>query len=180
MDVQEIIAEFLYIGIVAEKGRCYNRHWFFSYKKTLTMHIEALYKLSFFLETPRLDVVDAINEFIRFCSCNSEISKFYPFYQKIVFETDVKLLYIEHKRIFRAIRVLLLDLLNELNKFFPSKKKVYYLLNALHNLPRVYFKNGGTLCGIRGCYINEDDALNYAFSNMNPKLRETYNWIFNY
>ena len=33
MNIQNVIGELLYIGIVAEKGRCYGVRWKFGYKK---------------------------------------------------------------------------------------------------------------------------------------------------
>lgn len=45
MTRQNVIGELLYIGIVAEKGRCYSRRWKLGYKKTLRTHVIALNEL---------------------------------------------------------------------------------------------------------------------------------------
>ena len=45
MYTQDIIGELLYIGIVAEKGRCYGVRWRFGYRRILKRHIIALNEL---------------------------------------------------------------------------------------------------------------------------------------
>ena len=45
MNIQDVIGELLYIGIVAEKGRCYKKVWRFGYKRILYKHVAALNEL---------------------------------------------------------------------------------------------------------------------------------------
>lgn len=174
MDIQEIIAEIIYIGIVAEKGRCYNAYWSFAYKKTLKLHIKSLYKLSLLLDKPSLDAVSAVNEFISLSSSHPEISRFYSFQKERIFVTDITISHKKFRRAFCVLKILFSDLLDELNKCLPNKEKVYYMLNALHNLPRVYFNGGKSLCGISKCHINENEALTYSFLDLNSTLRQNY------
>lgn len=42
MNIQDVIGELLYIGIVAEKGRCYEKGWRFGYKRIIYKHVAAL------------------------------------------------------------------------------------------------------------------------------------------
>ena len=52
---------------------------------------------------------------------------------------------------------------------------MYDLLCALHNLPRVYLsKDKETLCELRQEPISEQDAIDYAFDNMNFDMKNKY------
>ena len=52
---------------------------------------------------------------------------------------------------------------------------MYDLLCALHNLPRVYFgKDKETLCRLKQEAISEQDAMEYAFDNMNADMKKKY------
>ena len=52
---------------------------------------------------------------------------------------------------------------------------MYDLLCALHNLPRVYFgKDKETLCRLKQEAISEQDAIEYAFDNMNIDMKKKY------
>ena len=66
-------------------------------------------------------------------------------------------------------------MLFELNKFFVSKEKVYYLLATMHNLPRVYLgEDKETLCELKQISISESEAIDYAYRNMDKHLKEKY------
>lgn len=68
-----------------------------------------------------------------------------------------------------------LDLLAEIKKPFMQKKKVGYLLRALHNLPRVYLgKNIETLCELNQEAISGQYAIEYAFMNMDSDMVKKY------
>ena len=75
MNWQNIIAELLYIGIVAEKGRCYGVRWKYGYKKTLRKHIKALNLLQVSLQSDNIEKKkDALNSFINICNKNRNYS----------------------------------------------------------------------------------------------------------
>ena len=173
MWIQDIIGELLYIGIVAEKGRCYGVRWKFGYKKTIKKHIIALNELQKCLQLDNKDVVrSTIENFIVLCEKNYEIGKFYNFSIKKLEKVDIGENY---KKINLLIDKLFLDLLTELNKTYINKKKVYVLLCALHNLPRVYLgKNKKTLCNLNQEGISEQDAIKYSFSNMDSVMIKKY------
>lgn len=173
MNIQSVIGELLYIGIVAEKGRCYERRWKLGYKKTLYKHIVALNELQkCLLLTDESIVNTVIEKFIAVCKENSEIGKFYNFSDKVTGELHVGINYIAVNHL---INQLFLDLIIEMKKTCIRKRKVYGLLCALHNLPRVYLgKDKETLCGLMQEAISEQDAIEYAFDNMNADMKKKY------
>ena len=177
MNKQEIVAELLYIGFVAEKGRCYNRMWQINYRKTIRKHIKIMAKLNDVLN----DIADfdcVLNELFFACRHNKEIGKFYNFtvdINKIKLEDK----YINYPQVNGLMQDLINDLDKEVNKVFVNNKKVYYLLCSLHNLPRVYFgRDNKTLCQLGQLSISEEEALEYSYSNMNAKERERYKKYF--
>lgn len=173
MYVQDIIGELLYIGIVAEKGRCYGVRWRFGYRRILKRHIIALNELQKCLYLTDEKVLNiTIKKFITICEKNNEIGKFYDFSVKQVDELKIGKNYEE---INQFTNELFCDLLKEIKKLYINKRKVYDLLSALHNLPRVYLgSDKETLCDLKQQAISEEDAIKYTFNNMNTSLREKY------
>lgn len=173
MYIQDIIGELLYIGIVAEKGRCYGVRWKFGYKKTLKKHIAALNQLQKCLQSGDEKVSHTIiKKFILVCEKDYEIGKFYQFSNK---QIDEAIIGKNYQKINQLIDELFLDLLTEINKLCINKREVYDLLCTLHNLPRVYLgRNKETLCDLKQETISEQDAIKYAFSNMNPSMVKKY------
>ncbi len=173
MNIQNIIGELLYIGIVAEKGRCYGTRWKFGYKKTLRKHIIALNELQKCLQlTDEQSVNTVIEKFIAMCNENYEIGKFYNFSNKEIGELHVG---INSIVVNQLMDKLFLDLITEIKKTCIQKKKVYDLLCALHNLPRVYLGNDKeTLCELMQKTISEQDAIEYAFDNMSSDMKKKY------
>lgn len=173
MYIQEIIGELLYIGIVAEKGRCYGTRWKIGYKKILKKHIIALNELQQCLQL--MDIEKScikINEFILICEKNAEIGKFYKFSNKKLNNVESGKNYINVNRL---INIIFNELLVEVKKTFINKRKVYDLLCALHNLPRVYLgKDKETLCKLEQESISEQEAIEYLFENMNTDMRKKY------
>ena len=71
MYIQDIIGELLYIGLVAEKGRCYGVRWQFGYKRNLKKHILALNELQKCLkQKDEKQSHDTIKKFIVMCEAN--------------------------------------------------------------------------------------------------------------
>lgn len=173
MNIQNVIGELLYIGIVAEKGRCYGTRWKFGYKKTLRRHIFALNELQkCLLLTDEQSVDNVIEKFIVMCSKNHEIGKFYNFSDKKIGDLHVGANSIVVNQLMNQ---LFLDLTTEIKKTCIQKRKVYDLLCALHNLPRVYLgKDKETLCELMQETISEQDAIEYAFDNMNLDMKKRY------
>lgn len=173
MYVENVIGELLYIGLVAEKGRCYGGRWKVGYKKILRRHIIALNELQkcFYLKNES-DIYTTIEDFIRICDDNYEIGKFYQFVNKSFKSMEWNKSY---DKINEWINELFQDLLLEIRKPCISKKNVYVLLCALHNLPRVYLgKDKETLCELRQEAISEQDAVKYAIENMSSTMKKKY------
>lgn len=173
MNIQNVIGELLYIGIVAEKGRCYGTRWKFGYKKILRRHIVALNELQRCLQLlDEKDAQNTIKQFIVFCDENYEIGKFYNFCNRQINEMNVGKNY---KEVNQLINAMFLDLLTEIKKPYIKKRKVYDLLCALHNLPRVYLgKDKETLCELKQENISEQEAIEYAIANMSSDMRNEY------
>lgn len=176
MYIQDIIGELLYIGIVAEKGRCYGVRWKFGYKKILKTHIIALNELQKCLQLNDEKVSHiTIKKFIIICKENYEIGKFYNISDKQIDEVKNGK---NCEKVNRLMAELFYDLITEIEKTHIHKRKVYDLLCALHNLPRVYL--GGdkeTLCDFKQQAISEEDAIKYTVSNMNNSMRKKYQFF---
>lgn len=178
MNIQNVIGELLYIGIVAEKGRCYERRWKFGYKKTLYKHIAALNELQkCLLLTDEGSANTVIEKFVAVCRENYEIGKFYNFSDKVIGgELHVG---INYRVINQLMDELFLDLITEMKRTCIQKRKVYVLLCALHNLPRVYLgKDKETLCGLMQEAVSEQEAIEYAFDNMNADMKKKYEHLW--
>ena len=162
MKTECALAEIVYIGLVAEKGRCYGTMWTRKYKEILKLHILELRKIIYlFLDASKID--DVLEEFREICEKEYEIGKFYA---NVDWKSDVTWLCSKesHTKIIRLMIILLDEVELELNKLFVNKRKVYILLNSLHNLPRVFFdENEETICNMRHETISEEDAFKYAY-----------------
>lgn len=143
-DITYISAAILYIGCVAEKGRCYTKLRGIRYKHLLKKHICILYRFSELLYKDNFEDTENIwNDFLNLCKREKEIGKFYTFSEEVFgssFDFVSPNQYSDdYKRINKIIYLLMSELKNEVSRINPDKKKVYNLLNSLHNLPRVYF-----------------------------------------
>ena len=168
MNIQNVIGELLSIGISAEKRRC--GLWD---KKTLRKHIMALNELQKCLQSNDVALAHIVLEkFITLCEEDYEIGKCYPFSNKRI----GKMYSGENKeRVNQLMDEIFLDLLTEIRKPFMRRKKVGYLLRVLHNLPDVYLgKNIETLCELNREGISEQDAIEYAFMNMDSDMVKKY------
>lgn len=177
MYIQQTIGELLYIGFVAEKGRCSKRIWGYRYRKTLEMHLSILLELTDVL-LDKSDVNVIINKFDKICKSNSEIGKFYNY------SLDIgNILWEDKNTDFCKIDQLMKNILNELNDelkgFRVNKRRVYALLRSIHNLPRVYLsESDDTLCNLKLPSISENDALMYSYQNMEEMDRKKYEKFF--
>ena len=173
MNKQDVIGELLYIGLVAEKGRCSGQSWRLGYKKSLKRHIMLLRKFSEVLMNER-DADEVLQELVILCKKNHDIGKFYNISSSIY---DIR--WEENETNFglinRFIRDILSDISCELNKLSVNKKKVYLYIRIAHNLPRVYLgKDKKTLCNIHQAAISESDAIQFSYQNMSEHERERY------
>ena len=173
---QNVMAELLYIGIVAEKGRCYRLIWKCGYRKNLKTHVNALYSLQRSLQSDEIrQKKEAVNRFVDTCRQNREFGKYYDNAFKMLNACKIEETSSErYLKTDELLDALFSDLWKECNQPFPSHKKIYYLLCALHNLPRVYFDaNKQGLSGER-MPIAEEEALEYAYDNMDDGLKRKY------
>lgn len=169
MDNEKMICKILYIGIVAERGRCYKRIWNIGYKKTLKIHIKSLLEVSKLLnDTSNSRFV--IEKFLCTCCENKEIGKFYNAYNFRYIESIENENY-SYQNVNELIYVLLSEVANQLNKFIINKMKVYMLLNMLHNLPKVYFAQiKDESDGFKKMSMEVKDAMDYLMCNISPDI----------
>jgi len=181
---QDVIGELLYIGFVAEKGRCGGR-WKIGYKKTLKNHLFVLSKLVETIADKKANMNSAIKDFLEIGIDDSQIRKFY-FISKdvlsqienenITWEEDIN----EFNEVNYLMKLLLNDAINEISNTFTNRRKIYNIIRALHNLPRVYLGKGKkTLCELNQIEITQEEALQYAFQNMNEIHKRKYEKIIN-
>lgn len=72
------------------------------------------------------------------------------------------------------------DAMTEINCIFTDRKKICNIIRSLHNLPRVYLGKGKiTLCELNQREITQEEALEYAFNNMDEIYRKKYEMILN-
>lgn len=165
MKTECTLAEILYIGSVAEKGRCCGVRWTGKYKRVLKLHVFELRRIfSVFSDVSSID--DVLKEFRMICEKEYEIGKFYSTitWHESNQWSDIQEIFPE---ILQLMKKILDELGSELDKIFVNKRKVYNLLNCLHNLPRVFFdENEETLCNMKYRPITEKEALEYTFANL--------------
>lgn len=177
MSIQNVIGELLYIGIVAEKGRCYGTVWKIGYKTVLRKHIYVLKELQKSLVIcDEKKFFESLEDLKKLCSENHEVGKFYNFSNEpkdLVYSSE------NYCSINSLMDALFSDLVTEINKTFIDKKKVYDILCVLHNLPRVYLgKENDTFCCICQDCISAKDALNYSYDIMNSEMKIKYEKFF--
>lgn len=167
------LGELLYIGIVAEKGRCYGVRWNTSYRNILRIHLIELRKICLLLYDAS-NIESVLNNFAVVCENEDEIGKFYSVsnWKYVEKWDDIEVF---HPIILQLMSILLDEVIEEVNKMFVNKKKVYILLNCLHNLPRVYFdEKEETLCNLKCLPISEEEALSYVFQNANDDVKKIF------
>lgn len=180
MTRQDVIGELLYIGFVAEKGRCYGQRWKIGYKKTVKKHIHMLYRLSDLMCNDREDINLVMIDFVKLCDNSTAIGKFYPIADSIKTQIYSQGVNWEeggynYNNIDKLIQVLMDDLLQSINKFKVNKKEVYNIFRVLHNLPRVYLGDEKqTFCNLNQRKISEHDAMEFARLNMEGRYKERY------
>lgn len=173
MNVQDVIGELLYIGFVAEKGRCYKKWWGIQYRNTLINHLRILQKLNNILLYGG-DVDDALCEFIQLCKKNHDIGKFYNI-SLCAGDIEWGKAGDKYDTINRFIEAVLADIFLELNRVFVNKKTILSYMRIIHNLPRVFLGKGKkTLCNVQQVAISEKDAIKFSYQNMNEQERLKY------
>lgn len=181
---QDVIGELLYIGFVAEKGRCGGR-WKIGYKKTLKNHLFALSKLLETMADKKANMNSAIKDFYKIGIDDPQIRKFYSISRdmlsqiendKIIWEEGIN----EFSKVNYLMMLLMNDAINEINSTFTSRRKIHNIIRSLHNLPRVYLGNGKkTLCELNQIEITQEEALQYTFQNMSEIHKRKYELIIN-
>lgn len=181
---QDVIGELLYIGFVAEKGRCGGR-WKIGYKKILKHHLNALSMLLDTMFDEKENINSVIKEFIAVSIKDSQIRKFYPFSDAMISQIENETMkWEENPKEFNKVnylmKLLMNDAMTEINCIFTDRKKICNIIRSLHNLPRVYLGKGKiTLCELNQREITQEEALEYAFNNMDEIYRKKYEMILN-
>lgn len=185
MQIQDAIGELLYIGIVAEKGRCFGKKWSLRYRKILKCHIKILSELLDSMIKNHTEVDSTIAKFVEICDNNVEIGKFYKISDDVknqLYEKSIKWERgkCNYYKVDKLMQLIMKDLLGEVNKFIIKKQNIYYLLNVLHNLPRVYLgERKNSICELSQTGISEEDALLYTFQIMNGNDRKRFDDLLN-
>ncbi len=177
MNKQDILGELIYIGIVAEKGRCYGSKWKKGYKNTLRKHLTLLYKLSLLLDSKEDNIDNGFAECLELITSDSEINKFYNINRELKDKIILGKIHLgnnnDHRKIVNPIICKMLEMaLETIKPIIVNKRRIYTILNSLHNLPRVYLGHEKcTLCGLHQKEITIEDALTYANDNADDKIK---------
>ena len=149
----------------------------------LKHHQNAISKLVDNMLEEKADVNSAIKGFLEVGINDSQIRDFYPIYEimkshmennEILWEEDNK----EFDKVNYLLRLLMNDAVTEINSIFTDRKNIYNIIRSLHNLPRVYLgKEKHTLCELNQIEITQEEALKYAFQNMNETNTKKYKVI---
>lgn len=187
MDKISVFGELLYIGLVAEKGRCKSKGiWKYGYKRNLYIHMTMLCKICECIQEETVSDKDSIilREFLKFWKTESDIRRFYPIKPQALEELMLKEFEIfeafDKKKyngsISRLMSAMIKDVLELLDKgIFVNKSKISMLLKALHNLPRYYLgRNIHTLCELSQPSIEYEEAIEYSLQNMDEEARQKY------
>ena len=173
MIIENVIGEILYIGLVAEKGRCYGRRWGRKYKRIIRIHNEQLMQIYSVLAEDA-DINSVLNDFIKICKNEYEIGKYYKVekwkkvakWEKSNIKNDI---------VISEMGNILYEIKNQVNKVIVNKKKIYKYFNYVHNLPKMFLiENQETLCNLHYKPITEEDAIKYVLLN-NNKLEKNIN-----
>ena len=192
MEKNAFFGELLYIGFVIEKCRCRSSgFWKRRYNKTLITHLRILKKLAERLNHVSISSQDygVLQEFTEVCKNNPNIGKYYNFSPcistKIQESDDTLLSYVDYSSD-NQINKLIIDLIDDalfyLNeKIFINKKRIYYLIRSLHNLPLYYVKENQSLIGSCRTPTSKKVALESSFSivNMDDETRIKYAHLLN-
>ena len=177
MNKQDILGELIYIGVVAEKGRCYGPKWKKGYKNTLRKHLTLLYKLSLLLYSKENNINEGLAECLELITSDSEINKFYNINRELKDKIILGKIHLgnnnDHRKIVNPIICKLLEMaLETIKPIIVNKRRIYTILNSLHNLPRVYLGyEKSSLCGLHQKEITIEDALTYANDNADDKIK---------
>jgi len=167
MDSSCFIGELLYIGSLAEKGRCNSSGWAIGYRRVLKIHLLELKKIAtLFIDSANMEQV--ILHFRQVCENEKSIGKFYEFieWDSLSFTTPICNSY---PQIVCYICQLLDAMLLELGKIRTDQRKVSRMLRCLHNLPRVFLsKNEGYHMHMRA---SERDVIEYMLQNADDDIK---------
>ena len=178
MEKNRVLGELLYIGLRYEKSRPWKR----KFKKEQTEHIVLLREILMAMMEGEVSKNDTL-----VIEKRKDLEKQYRFTEDVRKKFSNKeytlITVVDDSFLQPEINELMLCLLNEviekLSLFFVDKKRVKKLLQALHNLPRVYLtQNSPTLCDRKEARLNPELAMKYAEDNMDDSMKEKYKNFF--
>ena len=180
-----VLGELLYIGLRYEKSRPWKR----KFKKEQTEHIVLLREILMAMMEGEVSKNDTlvIENLWKLIHKRKDLKKQYRFTEDVRKKFSKKeytlITFVDDSFLQPEINELMLCLLNEvienLSLFFVDKKRVKKLLQALHNLPRVYLtQNLPTLCDRKEARLNPELAMKYAEDNMDDSMKEKYKNFF--
>ena len=187
MEKFSCFGELIYIGFVAEKGRCNSVGiWKFTYKKSFNKHIEILNKLIQCLSINEITDNDfnVLQELVNLIQRDELIGKYYPIPQNTIAEiaqfNKSLINTVEISNNYNRINMLMTEIATEILRLldaglFVNKEKILMLLRAIHNLPRVYLgSNKKTLCNLCLPSIHTVEAIEYCFSCLDDQTKQKY------
>jgi len=178
--------ELLYIGFNAEKGRCKSQgFWNIGYKSTLKEHLVFLKRIAIRIRVKSIEEDDTtlLTDFFKMCSNSKNIGKVYGFSSDVgnITKSNISVMLSSiseahfNDTVGNLILIMIDDLLVTLDRKPLDKKKVHMLLRALHNLPRCFLnEHAKTLCCLKQPRISCEDAIKYAFDNMDIESKQRY------
>lgn len=184
MNKFSLYAEILYLGFVYEKGRVHRKRWNVIYKRMLRKQLQLWSNIVLLMRDIPFSENDraVLEDFLRLCEGDKKILAIYKIVsEKIIgFERNGFADITPGKGQNEESKVLiglLHDLLGELDKemeavFFMPGEKAYYILRALHNVPRYFFyERQSEHLSTR---INFQNAVSYCLSSLKQPLKQTY------
>lgn len=187
MERNYALGQLLYAGFVYEKCRC-GVTWRHAYIKSLKNHLELLKSVAMVIDSEYSCEEDNLfwNNITDEIRRDGKLSKHYSVIVSNNRKED-KSLFIsrcnkdnQHKDVIALIKRLLDDLLCELNKFVKDKDKIWRMLHALHNLPRVFLcEEEAEMENVQVMGISPKEAFEYARSIMTEKMQTLYQTYWN-
>ncbi|MFD0589135.1 hypothetical protein ACFQZE_14125 [Paenibacillus sp. GCM10027627] len=186
MKKNNVYAEILYIGFVAEKGRAYSEIWKFNYRKTLKIHVAMWQRILMRMSDTAYtkDDEQLLRDFSELCKKRKNIGKWYDTrfdsFLEIEQQINTYIKNVHNTKEGIVIISLMNDLVLELTqllkpKLLVDRNKIHLTIRALHNLPRFFLQNPQTyVYELKSVALNFHDVIEYSFGNMNHEMKDRY------